>query len=194
MSGRIVGRVGPRAILIVGPLMCAAGSVWLAQAEAGDSFVTHLGLPIDHLHLGTACCFVPMTMCATSGVPQRDAGLASGLLNSSRQIGGALFLAILVTIAQSETVSAAALAARRPAEALAEGFDRGLLITGFLALAVVVVAITDASRASRRVPDGSVESIPVAIDARRCNRRGNLTVRGCPWRTATLALARVLCR
>src|SRR5262249_53990721 len=101
LAGRLVDRVGPRAILIVGALICAAGSVWLAQADAGESFVTHLGLPITICILGTACCFVPMTICATSGVPARDAGLASGLLNSSRQVGSALFLAILVTIAHS---------------------------------------------------------------------------------------------
>ena len=81
--------------------------MWLAQADAGDSFLTHVGMPSLICVIGTACCFVPMTMCATAGVHPRDAGLASGLLNSSRQVGGALFLAILVTVALSETEAAA---------------------------------------------------------------------------------------
>jgi EmrB/QacA subfamily drug resistance transporter len=140
-AGHIVNRVGPRAILVGGPLLCAVGSVWLSRIQAGDSFPLHVGLPVLLCILGTACCFVPQTMCATAGVRPQEAGLASGLLNSSRQIGSALFLAILATIALSETKSAghAGVPAR---DALAQGYARALLVTGFIAIAISIVAAT----------------------------------------------------
>ncbi len=138
-AGWLVSRVGPRAILVVGPLFCFGGSIWLAQLNAGDSFLVHVGIPSLLCVIGTACCFVPQTMCATAGVAPGEAGLASGLLNSSRQIGSALFLAILATVALSETKDAAHGGAGA-AQALAQGYDRGLLITGFLALGISLVA------------------------------------------------------
>jgi EmrB/QacA subfamily drug resistance transporter len=144
LSGRIVGRVGPRAILIVGPLFAAGGGLWIAQLRAGDSFLVHFGLPAIVCVMGSACCFVPMTMCATAGVAPAEAGLASGLLNSSRQIGAALFLAILATVATSHTSALLRGSGPHPsrAEALTSGFDRGLLLTAVLSLVIVIVAAT----------------------------------------------------
>ncbi len=164
ISGRIVGRVGPRAILTVGPFFCFLGSIWLSRVQAGDSFLWHVGVPSVICVFGTACCFVPMTMCATAGVASRDAGLASGLLNSTRQIGGALFLAILATVAASRT---AAVLGSSPGttvpQALADGYDRGLLLTGVLALGIAVIAATVIPRlpgtgAGARVEDLEVEA------------------------------------
>jgi EmrB/QacA subfamily drug resistance transporter len=161
ISGRIVARVGPRAILAIGPLCCAGGALWLSRLQAGDSFLLHVGLPAIICILGTACCFVPMTMCATAGVAQRDAGLASGLLNSSRQIGGALFLAILATAAASETTSVLHAHTGSAEQALAAGYARGLLLTGVLALGISLIALT----VIPRLPRSGVAAADAGIEA-----------------------------
>ncbi len=139
VTGKLVGRVGPRAILIGGPVLGALGSLWLAQLEAGDSAI-HLILPALPTVLGCASCFVPMTMSATAGVEMRDAGLASGLINSSRQVGAAVGLAALVTVATSHTVSLLHRGATSAPEALTRGYDRGFVITAGMALAMAVIA------------------------------------------------------
>jgi EmrB/QacA subfamily drug resistance transporter len=149
IAGRLVGRVGPRAILIVGPLIGAAGSVWLAQLSAGDSAV-HLMLPALVAVLGCASCFVPMTMSATAGVEMRDAGLASGLINSSRQIGGAVGLAALVTVATSHTTGLLREGGHTVPQALTAGYDRGFVITAVMALAMALVAAIVLPRLPKR--------------------------------------------
>jgi hypothetical protein len=114
--------------------------------------------------VGTACCFVPMTMCATAGVAARDAGLASGLLNSSRQIGSALFLAILATVATSETASilrSPGHGGKTLAQAMASGYDRGLLLTGVLALGISLVGATVIPRLPKRQADAEAAGVAV---------------------------------
>jgi EmrB/QacA subfamily drug resistance transporter len=139
ISGQLVARVGPRPVLIGGPLIGAAGSVWLAQLDPGSSGVA-FALPALVTTLGAASCFVPMTMSATAGVEIRDAGLASGLINSSRQIGGAVGLAALVTVATSHTSSLLRDGGHTVPSALTAGYDRGFLITAFMAVAMAAVA------------------------------------------------------
>jgi EmrB/QacA subfamily drug resistance transporter len=139
ISGRLVGRLGPRTILIGGPLIGAAGSVWLAQLDAHMSAVSFV-VPALITVLGCASCFVPMTMSATAGVEMRDAGLASGLINSSRQIGAAVGLAALVTVATSHTVGLMRHGGHSLPSALTSGYDRGFLVTAFMAVAMAAVA------------------------------------------------------
>jgi EmrB/QacA subfamily drug resistance transporter len=139
ISGRLVGRVGPRAVLIGGPLIATAGSLWLAQLDADGSALAFV-VPALIAVLGCASCFVPMTMSATSGVELRDAGLASGLINSSRQIGGAVGLAALVTLATSHTTGLIHEGGHSLPGALTAGYDRGFLITAVMALAMAAIA------------------------------------------------------
>ncbi|HEX6460822.1 MAG TPA: MFS transporter [Thermoleophilaceae bacterium] len=139
ISGRLTGRLGPRTILICGPLIGAAGSLWLAQL---DTRLTAMSFVVPALVtvLGCASCFVPMTMSATTGVEMRDAGLASGLINSSRQIGAAVGLAALVTVATSHTAGLLRAGGHSVPSALTAGYDRGFLITAFMAAAMAIVA------------------------------------------------------
>src|SRR5436190_13228126 len=124
ISGRLVGRLGPRTILIGGPLIGAAGSLWLAQLDAHGSAGSFV-VPALITVLGCASCFVPMTMSATAGVEMRDAGLASGLINSSRQTGAAVGLAALVTVATSHTTGLVREGGHSLPSALTAGYDRG---------------------------------------------------------------------
>jgi EmrB/QacA subfamily drug resistance transporter len=158
VAGRLVGRVGPRALLIAGPIVSAVGAFWLSRLHAGDGSV-HLMFPALVAVLGGASCFVPMTMSATAGVDMRDAGLASGLINSSRQIGGAIGLAALVTVATSHTTALLREGGHSGAQALTAGYDRGFLITAFLALAMALVAAVVLPRIPRRAAANAEQAV-----------------------------------
>ena len=99
MGTRIVTRLGARRQLVIGPLMAAAGLVWLTQLSAGDGYLAHVFGPLVLAGIGLGLSFVPMTIAATADVPTHQAGLASGLLNTTRQVGGAVGLAVMATIA-----------------------------------------------------------------------------------------------
>ncbi len=99
IGSRLVQTLGPRNQLIVGPGLAAAGLLWLSMVGAGDAYLVHVLGPVILIGLGIGMSFVPMTLAATAGVPVHEAGLASGLINTTRQIGGALGLAIMATLA-----------------------------------------------------------------------------------------------
>jgi EmrB/QacA subfamily drug resistance transporter len=96
---RIVTRLGVRRQLVIGPLMAATGLVWLTQLSAGDGYLGNVFGPLVLAGIGLGMSFVPMTIAATADVPIHQAGLASGLLNTTRQMGGAVGLAAMATIA-----------------------------------------------------------------------------------------------
>ncbi len=96
---RLVTRLGVRRQLVIGPLLAAAGLVWLSQLSAGDGYLAHVFGPLVLIGVGLGMSFVPMTIAATADVPMHQAGLASGLINTTRQIGGAVGLAVMATVA-----------------------------------------------------------------------------------------------
>jgi len=98
---RLVVRLGVRRQLIAGPLVSAIGLAWLSQVSAGDGYFTHVFGPLVLAGIGLGLSFVPMTIAATADVPVHQAGLASGLINTTRQIGGAVGLAVMATVAAS---------------------------------------------------------------------------------------------
>ncbi|GIF76853.1 MFS transporter [Asanoa siamensis] len=143
LGGRLVARIGARALLVVGPVLAAGGMFWMARLSAGDGYAGHILAPTMLTMFGMGLCFVPMTTLATTGVARADAGLASGLLNAARQVGGAVGLAALVTAATARTAGFRADHPGGPAaDALAAGYDLGFLVAGVLFLLVVVVAVT----------------------------------------------------
>lgn len=101
---RLVARIGFRHQLVLGPAVAAAGLLWLATTlSAGDAYFSHIFGPLILFGIGLGLSFVPMTLAATQGVPPHQAGLASGLINTTRQVGGAVGLAALATAASSVT-------------------------------------------------------------------------------------------
>ncbi len=124
---RITARVGARWTLTAGMLLAAAGLALLSGIAPGDSYATSV-LPGGVLSaVGLGLSLVPATIVAVQGVPNGEAGLASGLLNTSRMFGGALGLAVLSTIASSRT-QAQLLAGTDHLRALTDGYDLALLV------------------------------------------------------------------
>ncbi|MER7789667.1 MFS transporter [Streptomyces sp. NPDC097640] len=98
VSSRLISRLTPRQIAGPGLAVGAAGMFWFATLGPGASYVTHLMPAMFVTAVGLGMTFVPMTLGAVSGVRDQDSGIASALLNSSQQVGGALGLAVLSTV------------------------------------------------------------------------------------------------
>ncbi len=145
IAGRLAPRLGPRNVLMAGALCAALGLYWLSFIRAGDSYWTGACGGGILATFGMGLAFTPIALSATGGVPRQDAGLASGLVNSSRQIGASVGLAVLSTVAATHISSLLAGrtvvtdAARRVA--MTAGYSRGFLIASIVALAAGVLAL-----------------------------------------------------
>jgi EmrB/QacA subfamily drug resistance transporter len=129
-------RLPPRTLLITGGLLTAAGFAWFGQISPHGSFLTDVLGPSIVASIGFGLCLAPVVSTATAGVSPSETGTASGLLNSSRQIGASLGLAALGTAAQHRTG-----AALTPA-ALNAGYALGLTLSAALLLAATTIALT----------------------------------------------------
>ena len=139
VSSRLLDRVGGRSLLVTGALLGAAGVFLLSRLHPGSSYLLSVGLQGALTTFGVGVVFVPVTLAATNGVAARDAGLASGLINTTRQIGGSLGLAALLTVA---TARMHAVAAQGAAVAETAGFTRAFAIgSGLLVVAAVVAFV-----------------------------------------------------
>ena len=148
-SAGLVTRFGFKPVLVTGLIVTAAGLLWFTQVDADGSYVSDLLGPMLLAAVGLGLAFVSMTVAAVSGVEAHEAGLASGLINTSQQIGGALGLAILATVANSRTDDAFATGASQ-ASALTEGFQAAFAVGAGFAIAGAVLAMFLVSgRASR---------------------------------------------
>ncbi|MCA9324508.1 MFS transporter [Candidatus Saccharibacteria bacterium] len=144
---KIVGKIGYKIPIVTGALFVSAGLFYMSHITVDGSYWTHVfpGLVITALGMGQI--FISVTIAATSGVPHHESGLASGLLNTSQQIGGALGLAILSGIATSTALSYAAAhasdASSIHASAMAaqvHGYHNALLVGALFPLITATVA------------------------------------------------------
>jgi EmrB/QacA subfamily drug resistance transporter len=145
LAPRLVARFGERRVLTVGMLVAALGLYLLTGVHSGGSYTADV-LPGGLLAgLGLGLSLVPATIAAVAGVPAKESGLASGMLNTSRLIGGALGLAVLSTVAASRTRADLLIGASGPS-ALSSGFrvafavSAGLSVLGALAALVLLRA------------------------------------------------------
>jgi MFS family permease len=162
VGGQLVTRVGFKPILATGLLSMALGLAWFSQVEAGGSFVADVLGPSLLAAVGLGFGFVTSTIAATTGVEPREQGLASGLINTSQQIGGALGLAVLSTIATSRTDDALASGATSMPDALTEGFQAAFLGGAVLgAIGFVATLVLIRNRDSRAHKDmANAEAVP----------------------------------
>jgi MFS family permease len=144
LGGQLVTRFGFKPILAAGMLFVAAGLLWFSQVSVGGGFLTDIVGASLLAAVGLGFGFVTSTIAAVSGVEEREQGLASGLINTSQQIGGALGLAVLSTIATSRTDDVMATGHSTLPNALTEGFQSAFLggaviaLLGFVATLVLI--------------------------------------------------------
>ncbi len=141
MASRIpslVGRYGFKRFLVVGPLFVAAGLAWLSLLPTAGGWLLHVFPSEILIPLGMGMTFMPLIAAATSGVPGREAGLASGLISTSQQMGGALGLAILSGVAVSVTKASAHLGA---VGAFVHGIDRAMLVGVLFTIIASLLAV-----------------------------------------------------
>src|SRR5439155_7720684 len=103
VAAQLVTRVGVKPVLVGGMVALTAGLLYFTQVSVGGSYVGNLLPGFLLVGLGIGFAFVPISIAALAGVQASEAGLASGLINASQQIGGALGIAALSTIATSRT-------------------------------------------------------------------------------------------
>ena len=101
----LVKRAGVRNVSVIGLVLATVGMLVLTQLPVHGSYVSDLLTGLMPMSIGMGLVFVPITLLATSGVGEEDSGLASGLFNTAQQVGGSLGLAILSTLAASQTAS-----------------------------------------------------------------------------------------
>ncbi len=150
-AAQLVTRVGFKPPLIAGLLLIAGGLLWFSQVPgSGGSFAADVLGPSLLAAVGLGLAFVPVTIAAVTGTEPQEAGLASGLINTSQQIGGALGLAILATVANSRTQGLFHAGVHSSAVALTKGFDRAFLAgAGLAVVGAILAALLISSRDSR---------------------------------------------
>jgi EmrB/QacA subfamily drug resistance transporter len=141
VAAQLVTRIGVKPVLVTGMTALTAGLVYFTQVSVGGSYVTDLLPGFLVIGLGIGFSFVPISIAALAGVSAPEAGLASGLINTSQQIGGALGIAALSTIATSQTEDAVASGSALP-DALVDGFTMAFMAGVIIAALGVVAALT----------------------------------------------------
>jgi MFS family permease len=164
VAARVVPRIGPRPLLILGGVLAAAGLAWYAQIPPDGSYLGDLLFPGLLVTLGLGLSFMPVTMAATTGVDPRDAGLASGLVNTTRQVGGSLGLAALATLS-TDRANALFAAGASKAVAFTSGFARAFGVGAFICAAAAIAAFLVPSSPRRPRPEPAMGREPAPVDA-----------------------------
>jgi EmrB/QacA subfamily drug resistance transporter len=138
VAAQLVTRIGVKPVLVAGMAFLTAGLVYFTQVSVGGGYLGDLLPGFLMIGIGLGFSFVPISIAALAGVQAAEAGLASGLINTTQQIGGALGIAALSTIATSQTENALADGAALPA-ALVDGFN-GAFLAGVGIAGIGIVA------------------------------------------------------
>jgi EmrB/QacA subfamily drug resistance transporter len=141
VAAQLVTRVGVKPVLVSGMSFLTAGLIFFTQVSVGGSYVSDLLPGFLLIGIGIGFSFVPITIAALAGVQPAEAGLASGLINTSQQIGGALGIAALSTIATSRTDDAVSTGTGLPS-ALVDGFTGAFVAGAIIAGIGIVAALT----------------------------------------------------
>jgi predicted MFS family arabinose efflux permease len=166
LGPRIVQFLGARHQLMFGLGVAAIGLLWLSRVGANDSYLLHVLGPEILTGFGFGLLFLPLTLSATADVPFHEAGLASGLINTTRQLGGAFGLAVMATVASSIIASREA-GHHSIASALTSGYRAAFLMAGcgliVGALLATLLAKPTKPAAEPRIGDGVVDKDRVGV-------------------------------
>jgi len=141
VAAQLVTRIGVKPVLVTGMTALTIGLVYFTQVSVGGSYLGDLLPGFLVVGLGIGFSFVPISIAALAGVQPAEAGLASGLINTSQQIGGALGIAALSTIATSHTNDALASGTPVP-NALVDGFQAAFVAGAIVAALGIVASLT----------------------------------------------------
>ena len=200
LASRLMSRVGPRPLILAGTAATASGMFWFSRLTEHATYPGQLLGPMLVTSSGLGLLFVPLALVALHNVAEQHAGVAASLLNTGQQVGGAIGLAALGTIAWTTVTgnlrnATAAIAAGRqppasPAEltvhALATGFSRGFLVAAGIALLALLVAL-----ATIRVRRQDLAGIRPAPDQAAADQPADL---GQEQDRVALAAAAIPCR
>ncbi|MHB8380199.1 MAG: MFS transporter [Acidimicrobiales bacterium] len=143
VASRLLPRSGPRRLLVTGLSLATLGLLWFSRLTPSSSYVTHILVGEILVSIGMGITFVPMNSTSLFGVDEENAGVASALVNTTQQVGGALGTALLNTIAASATISYLALrvhdASTRSAAAV-HGYTTAFDVSAALVAVAAVVA------------------------------------------------------
>ena len=137
---RLITRYGPRAVLLPGLTLAAAGLALFSRAPVDGNYVTDVLPVMVLLGVGAGLSFAPIMTLAMSGSTPEDAGLASGLINTMQQVGGALGLAVLATLATTHSDKLTASGKALP-DALTSGYHLAFLVAAGLLVAGIAVTL-----------------------------------------------------
>ena len=163
VAAQLVNRVGVKPVLVAGMSFVAAGLLWFTQVSVGGSYLVDLLPGFLLIGLGLGFSFVPISIAALAGVRAEEQGLASGLINTSQQIGGALGIAALAAIANRTTTNAVAAGEPVP-QALVDGFHAAFW-GGAIVAVVGVAAAVALIRREELEPEHAPEAVPVPVSS-----------------------------
>jgi len=154
---KVVGRIGPKAALVIGLGVLGLALVLFARMPVGGSFAADVLLPSLLGALGMSLAYIPAMITATAGARAEDGGLASGLVNTTYQVGSAIGLAAMVAVAGARTAEVAREGLERTA-ALNDGFS-----TAFIGAALVAFGAAAVSALAIRMPRASAQAAAAAV-------------------------------
>jgi MFS family permease len=160
-SERLITRFGAQRVLVVGLVLIGAALAGLAVAPVHATYLVDVFPPAALLGIGAGLCFPPMMTLAMSDVAPADAGLASGLVNTTGQVGGAIGLAVLSTVSTGRA-SALRSGGAAPLDALVGGFHAAFWVAVGLIGAALVTALLTLRPSGEQEPVAPVEE-PVAV-------------------------------
>jgi MFS family permease len=182
LAAPLVARIGPRPLIIAGTAMVAGGMFWFSRLTEHAGYASHLLGPQIISSFGLGLVFVPLSLVSLHNVAERDSGVASSMLNVGQQVGGAIGLAVLGTVAwtavaDSVRTQSAQAAAGHPVpnsgtppasiyeHALTVGFSRGFAVAagiGLLALLIAIVTIRISRQELAAAPEPQEAAPPPA--------------------------------
>ncbi len=164
LASQLVTRLGVKPVLVAGMTLLAAGLIYFTQVSVNGSYVGDLLPGFLLIAIGLGFSFVPISIAALAGVQSSEAGLASGLFNTSQQIGGALGIAVLSALATSVTDNKVASGTALPA-ALTDGFRAAFIAAAAVAVVGIVVSLVVVRREDLATqPEEAIEAEP-ALEA-----------------------------
>jgi EmrB/QacA subfamily drug resistance transporter len=159
VAAQLVTRIGVKPVLVAGMSLLTAGLLYFTQVDVGGSYLGDLLPGFLLISIGMGFSFVPISIAALAGVQAAEAGLASGLINTSQQIGGALGIAALSAIATSTTDDAVSSGSAVPV-ALTDGFEAAFWAAAAVTTVGILVSLFIVRGADLKQEEVEPEAVP----------------------------------